>query len=63
MALTAEEIKELEALKKDPMVKLGRRIINDPEKQKLYALRYLRKKGLEAVEAEEEVVNEKKKVK
>ena len=61
MALTMEEMKELEALKKDPMVKLDRRIINDPEKQKLYALRYLRKKGLEAVEAEEEVVNEKKK--
>lgn len=53
MALTADEKKELEELKKDPMVALGRRILRDPEKQKLYALRWLRKKGLDAVDAEE----------
>lgn len=59
MALTKEEQAELEALKNDPLVKLANATIRkgaDPEKKKLYQLRWLRKKGEEiARELEDEI--------
>lgn len=62
MALTKEEQAELEALKNDPLVKLANATIRkgtDPEKKKLYQLRWLRKKGQQiAEELEDELDNE-----
>lgn len=62
MALTKEEQAELEALKSDPLVKLANATIRkgtDPEKKKLYQLRWLRKKGQQiAKELEDELDNE-----
>lgn len=62
MALTKEEQAELEALKNDPLVKLANATIRkgaDPEKKKLYQLRWLRKKGQQiAEELEEDLSNE-----
>jgi len=59
--LTQEEQKELEALKNDPLVKLANTSIRkgtDPEKKKLYQLRWLRKKGQQiAKELESELGN------
>lgn len=61
MALTEAEQKELEALKNDPLVKLANASIRkgtDPEKKKLYQLRWLRKKGQQiAKELESELGN------
>lgn len=45
--LTEKERKELEELKNDPAVKLGRKRAYDKERQYLYVLRYLKKKGEE----------------
>ena len=47
--LSESERKELERLKRDPLVKLGRQV--EREKQELYRLRMLRKKGLAAKES------------
>lgn len=43
--LTEEEIKEIEALKKDPDVKLAKKYDYKKEKQRLYQLRSLKKRG------------------
>lgn len=43
--LTEEEIKEIETLKKDPDVKLAKKYDNKKEKQRLYQLRSLKKRG------------------
>ncbi len=43
--LTEEEIKEIETLKKDPDVKLAKKYYNKKEKQRLYQLRSLKKRG------------------
>lgn len=60
--LTDKEKQELEELKNDPLVKLANATIRkgaDPEKKKLYQLRWLRKKGQQiAEEFEEELDNE-----
>ncbi len=53
--LTQKEQEELEALKKDPLVKLATRTIQrkkptDPDKKRLYQYRWLRKKGQKIVE-------------
>lgn len=62
--LTPEEKAEIEALKKDPLVKLATRSLQktqDPEKKRLYQLRWLKKKGkqiMDSLEAEIEDDNE-----
>lgn len=46
--LTQKEQEELEALKKDPLVKLAVKSLKrpvDPDKKRLYQYRWLRKKG------------------
>lgn len=53
--LTQKEQEELEALKKDPLVKLATKSINrkypvDPDKKRLYQYRWLRKKGQKIAE-------------
>lgn len=57
--LTPEEQKEVEELKNDPFVKLANATIRksqDPERKKLYQLRWLRKKGEQiAKELEDEI--------
>lgn len=62
MALTKEEQAELEELKSDPLVKLASGSIRrnqDPEKKKLYQLRWLKKKGEQiARELEDEIADE-----
>lgn len=62
MALTKEEQAELEELKCDPLVKLANSSIRrnqDPEKKKLYQLRWLKKKGEQiARELEDEIADE-----
>lgn len=62
MALTKEEQAELEALKSDPLVKLASSSIRrnqDPEKKKLYQLRWLKKKGEQiARELEDEIAED-----
>ncbi len=50
--LTEAERKELEALKNDEDVKRGRRAEYDKEKQSLYRLRSLKKKGMQLRESE-----------
>lgn len=51
--LTEEEKKEIEDLKKDPYVKIATKSLRrpqDPEKKKLYQLRWLRKKGMQLMQ-------------
>ncbi len=51
--LTPEEKQEFEQLKKDPYVKIATKSLQkaqDPEKKRLYQLRWLRKKGQKIVE-------------
>lgn len=43
--LSEEEKKELEMLKSDPAVKLATKSYYDKDKQRLYRLRWLKKKG------------------
>ncbi len=43
--LTEKERQELEQLRTDPAVKLGRQRIYDKDRQNLYRLRWLKKKG------------------
>lgn len=43
--LSIEEQKELEELSQSEAVKVGRRSFYNPEKQRLYTLRYLHKRG------------------
>ena len=50
--LSEKEKKELEMLMKDKDVKRGRQRNYDPEKQKLYRLRWLKKKGMQLRESE-----------
>lgn len=49
--LSDEERKELEMLKKDEDVKRARKRIYNKEKQQLYKLRYLKKKGMQLRES------------
>ena len=51
--LTQKEQEELEALKKDPLVKLATKSLKrpvDPDKKRLYQYRWLRKKGQKIAE-------------
>ena len=51
--LTQKEQEELEALKKDPLVKLATKSLKrpvDPDKKRLYQYRWLREKGQKIAE-------------
>lgn len=51
--LTEQERLEIEELKKDPFVKIATKSLQrqqDPDKKRLYQLRWLRKKGQKIVE-------------
>lgn len=56
--LTEKEQLELEQLTKDPLVKLAQASLSkrvDPEKKKLYQLRWLQKQGKKIVDETKEV--------
>lgn len=62
--LTRKEQEELEALKKDPLVKLATKSLNskrpvDPDKKRLYQYRWLRKKGQKIAEEIEQELPDK----
>lgn len=56
--LTDNEKKEIQHLKNDPLVKLAQASLSkktDPEKKKLYHLRWLKKQGEKIVKESQEV--------
>lgn len=57
--LTKEQQEELERLKNDPQVKAVRKVVykTDPEKKRLYQLRWLKKKAAQLFDNERKVTD------